>query len=279
MRISSVGAEMRSLTYRGSELLWSGDAPWPWRAPILFPTIGRLPHDELVVHARAHHMPAHGFARHAQFKALLTAPDRCAFSLADSDQTWGNYPYAFKLRVSYRLLTAGVSLTFRVTNPGSYPLEAALGCHPGLVSPLPGGSSAGLHRIELGDLAHQPLFRASGGMLVPDSVVSVAPAVVHLGTDLLSDGALVFCSPARGGSVLYRGDGPHALRLSWRGFEYLGLWSQCTERFVCIEPWSSLPCADGYVGEWPSLPGLIRIGPGATRTFCYSISIEDGPDD
>lgn len=271
--IADKGAEMHSFSFRGSEFLWSAEAPWQWHAPILFPVIGRLPADELMTNSRVGRMPIHGFARHATFDRRSVPPDCCEFTLSDTEQTRIDYPHAFALKVSYRLLDNGVAVTFQLRNPGKEPLPAALGAHPGFVSPLPGGSNE-THSIDLGDLAKQPFFRAQDGMLLPGPDPADTPAYLRPVAEFATAEALVFRSAARRGSVVYCGDARYALRLSWRGFRYVGIWSQDPQRFVCIEPWSTLPAAHGWNGDWSTLPGLVRVAPGGTRSFSYMLSAE-----
>jgi galactose mutarotase-like enzyme len=271
--IADRGAEMHSFSFRGSELLWSGDVPWEWHAPTLFPIIGRLPDDKLVTASGTRDMPIHGFGRHTTFERHSAASDRCEFTLSDTERTRVSYPHAFTLRVSYRLRRNGVIVTFDLRNPGKEALMAALGAHPGFVSPLPGGSSP-THSIELGDLANQPFFRARGGMLLPGRDPADTPTSLRPVVDLTSGEAMVFCSAARRGSVLYGGDAPYALRVSWRGFQYVGIWSQAPERFVCIEPWSTLPPVHGWEDDWSTLPGLVRLAPRRTQSFSYTLSVE-----
>jgi galactose mutarotase-like enzyme len=264
---------MCSLTYRGAEFLWSADAVWPWNAPILFPAIGRTDESSVIAGA-VRHMPVHGFARDMLFRRRFVGADRCELVLEDSEQTHGYYPFSFRLSAVYRLLPDGVSVAFRLTNPGRELLSAALGVHPGFVWPLPGASDLQRHVIELGAMARRPFLRAQEGMLVPDSPASESPSVLHVSPDLFADGAMVLDSPARRGSVVYYGDGPYALRVGWHGFGYVGLWSRPPGGFICIEPWSTLPSTRGYSGEWANLPGLIQIPSGHTTVFAYSVSVD-----
>ena len=77
MRIAACGAEMTSITQKGTgdrvglERLWCRDpAVWKRHAPILFPLIGRLREGFYLLGDRRIDAPTHGFCRDRVFEAV-----------------------------------------------------------------------------------------------------------------------------------------------------------------------------------------------------------------
>ena len=78
--IDTKGAQITSLYNKttGVEQMWQADPNvWPWHAPNLFPIVGGLINDELLIDGKAYPMKRHGFARQSEF-VLLKSDDQQA---------------------------------------------------------------------------------------------------------------------------------------------------------------------------------------------------------
>ncbi len=87
--ISPHGAELIRLQDRdGKDLLWNGCAKW-WtgRAPLLFPIVGGLPNNAVMIDGETFSMRQHGFARNKQFSVIGASASGCSFRLASDDET------------------------------------------------------------------------------------------------------------------------------------------------------------------------------------------------
>src|SRR5476649_2630020 len=96
VEISTKGAQLSSLYNKANqtEHLWQADASvWPWHAPNLFPVVGGLINDELIVEGTAYHMNRHGFARQSEFILLESDEVHANYSLPNSEKTLQVYPY------------------------------------------------------------------------------------------------------------------------------------------------------------------------------------------
>jgi len=77
VEISTKGAQLTSIINKETqtEHLWQADPQvWGYHAPNLFPIVGQLINDELLVDGKAYKMLCHGFAWHSEF-VLLKSDD------------------------------------------------------------------------------------------------------------------------------------------------------------------------------------------------------------
>src|SRR3569833_996145 len=82
--IRNKGGELTSVYNKisGVEHLWQGDPNiWPWRAPNLFPVVGGLINNELLVDGKAYPMKRHGFNRESELLLLASNDVSARFSL------------------------------------------------------------------------------------------------------------------------------------------------------------------------------------------------------
>lgn len=69
--IKADGAELCSVQdANGRELSWNAAPSWPNHSPVLFPIVGQLIGDQLLVDGRSYPMARHGFARRRTFEWL-----------------------------------------------------------------------------------------------------------------------------------------------------------------------------------------------------------------
>src|SRR5271166_462173 len=86
-RIALRGAELKSWSVSGRELIWRGDENfWTDSAPILFPVVGWT-RDGIVVEGQRYPLGLHGFARAQDFVIAEQELDRVVFRLAASQAT------------------------------------------------------------------------------------------------------------------------------------------------------------------------------------------------
>ena len=138
--ISPLGAELvRLQDAQGRDWLWDANPAW-WKghSPLLFPIVGNVRDDRIVVDGREYPMKRHGLARISTFEPAESAPSRCAYVLKSSDATRAQYPFDFELRVTYALEGSTLAITAVITNAGEAPMPASFGFHPAMKWPFPG---------------------------------------------------------------------------------------------------------------------------------------------
>lgn len=271
--IAADGAELLSLRAEGGpELIWQAGPAWPRHAPILFPIVGRLRDDTLLLGGRRYRMTQHGFARDRRFTWLERADSACRLLLSDDEETRSAYPFAFRLEVAYALRDGALHVTLSVHNPGTEPLPASVGGHPAFVWPLREEVAKYAHTLTFDQPETAPIRRVAEGLLLPDAAPSpVQGAVLHLRDDLFAADALIFDQLASS-AVRYSAEGAPVVTLRWHNCPQLGVWSK-PDNFLCIEPWHGFASPAGFAGEFTDKPGLWHIQPGQTAEAGFSIAI------
>lgn len=274
--IDDLGAELSSVRdAEGRELLWQGGPAWGRRAPVLFPIVGRLPNDELLLGRQVFTMTQHGFARDQRFEAERTSDSSITFTLADNEETRRHFPFAFRLRLRYTLTQGTLELRYSLENPGEETLHASLGAHPGFRWPLPGADSRAEHVIEFEHAEPAPIRRIDGdGLLIAERFPTpVAGDRLELRDSLFADDAIIF-DKLGSRSVKYSAPGAPTIRVAFPDFPVLGVWSNPPGGFVCIEPWYGMTSPQDFHGDFRDKPGQLALAPGESRVLAFSIDIQ-----
>jgi len=273
--ISPLGAELVCLRDReGRDLLWDGDpAFWTGRSPLLFPIVGEAKGNRIRVANTLYGIERHGFARTSTFALISSGSSHCSWRLEANGATRRQYPFEFRLEVTYRVEAAALHMSAEVTNPGDGIMPAAFGFHPALRWPLPYGKPRALHEIVFDRDEPAPIRQPVDGLLSSKTYPTpVRHRRLALHDTLFEDGALVFDTLASR-SLVYG----EALRVSFPRMPHLGIWTKPGAGFVCIEPWQGYASPEDFDGELADKPGMVAIMPGATETFRMSIALIDSP--
>lgn len=246
-QIDAKGAQLSSLIDKatGTEHMWQADESiWPWHAPNLFPVVGGLINNELVVDGQKYPMSRHGFARQSEF-VLLNADDVSAsFSLPYCDKTLQVYPYKFDYQVLYTLIDNSLRITYKVINLDKKTIYFSVGAHPAFNIPFNKGENYEDYYIEFETDEHLETELLSGdGFFTGESHPVPTPGnKLHLTRHLFDADALVLKKLSSRMVTIKSNKHDQTLSVEFPHFAYLGIWAKPGADFVCIEPW--LGCAD-----------------------------------
>ncbi len=268
--VKADGAELCSLQdAAGRELLWGAGPQWPNHSPVLFPIVGQVTGDRLLIDGRSYPMGRHGFARRRRFEWLERKTDACRLQLQDDAESRAVFPFAFRLTLSYRIEAGALHVEYELANPGQDVLPASLGAHPAFRWPLAGGTQTD-YRIEFAEAEDAPIRRLDDGLLRPAAQPSpVQGRTLALDPALFLDDAIIMLEP-RSRSLRYLGPGG-GIEFAWHGFPQLGVWQKPGAELLCIEPWHGYASPAGWDGEFRDKPGLMLIPPGEARTMGWSV--------
>lgn len=245
--IDPKGAQLSSLIDKatGTEHMWQDTAAvWPWHAPNLFPVVGGLIDNELVVDGQKYAMGRHGFARQSEF-VLLNADDVSAsFSLPYCDKTLHVYPYKFDYQVLYTLIDNSLRITYKVINLDKKTIYFSVGAHPAFNIPFNKGEKYEDYYIEFETDEHLETELLSGdGFFTGESQPVATPGnKLFLTRSLFDADALVFKKLSSRMVTIKSDKHAQTLSVEFPHYNYLGIWAKPGADFVCIEPW--LGCAD-----------------------------------
>lgn len=275
--IKAHGAELCSLTDgSGTEFVWQAGPEWQRHAPLLFPIVGRLANDEMRHLGKTYRMTQHGFARDSRFAWAARDEKGCSLVLEDSEATRALYPFPFRLTATYTIDEAGLDLSLTVVNTGGETLPVSLGGHPAFNWPLQPGVPKESYALTFTNEEPSPVRGVENGLLLPATNPSpVRGTVLALSESLFANDAVIL-DPVNSHAVRYaagQGGGPW-LKMSWRGFRELGVWSKPSGApFLCIEPWHGYASPAGFDGEFSDKPGLMQIAPGAEQRLSFRIEV------
>jgi galactose mutarotase-like enzyme len=275
--ISGLGAELTVLrSASGRDFLWNGDPAW-WhgRSPLLFPIVGTVPNDQILVDGVRYPLKQHGLARISEFTLLEAGPAECRYRLESSEATRAVYPFDFTLDVRYSLDRNTLTISADVSNTGDRPLPMSFGFHPAFRWPLPNGGAREEHVLMFDAAEPAPIRRLRNGLLSPSAFPTpVRGNVLRLDDDLFEENAVIFDRPVSRG-VTYRSPAGPAVRIRYPDMPNLGVWSKPGAPFVCIEPWHGYAAPENFAGELTSKDGSLEVAEGASASFSIMISITE----
>ncbi|NCD71477.1 aldose 1-epimerase family protein [Mucilaginibacter agri] len=279
--IRSQGAELTSIYNKaaGIEHLWQADPKiWGWHAPNLFPVVGGLINNELIVDGKAYPMQRHGFTRPSEFKlSSETTKHHALFSLHYSDATLAAYPYKFNFHIIYDLIDNALRVTYKVINLDSKTIYFSVGGHPAFNVPF--GKTEGetyedyYLEFETGEKLDTHMLSAEGFFNGETKPVPLDGDKLHLTRHLFDADALVFKKLNSRQINIKSTKSDYSLSVEFPHFNYLGIWAKPGADFVCIEPW--LGCADSTTGpvDITQKEAIQKLVPGHVFEVSFYVSV------
>lgn len=274
----TLGAELTSIKAKdGTEHLWQGDPRfWARQSPLLFPIVGALPGGVFTHGGATYKLGNHGFARECEFALAAERPDELRYELRSDAKTLAQYPFAFALRVAYRVSGPRLTVEWRVGNDDKVPMFFSIGAHPAFRAPIIAGEKREDFEIlfEKKETVRRHLLNAdnvrtgeSSPFLRGEDRVAVTPALFEPGAIVLTDHV------SRQLTLRSRKSG-RFVTLRFPGFPYLGIWSPRGDTpFVCLEPWHGVMPLAGSSAELAGKQGALSLEPGREFSAAYEIEV------
>jgi galactose mutarotase-like enzyme len=276
VKVSTLGGQLRSILCGARQYLWQGDpAFWGGRAPNLFPYIARLSDGTYTYEGKAYHLPNHGFLPRTEMALEDISDSEKIFVLTDSPETRAVYPFAFELRISYKLEGSSIKIGFSVKNRGERPMHFGIGGHPGFNVPLDGRTAFEDYYLEFAEPCHPKRVIFTDRLLVSGEEPPYElenGKVIRLNHGLFDRDAIVLHGASR--SVTLKSDKTTAsVTVEYPDMPYIGFWQiyKPGAPYLCIEPWSSLPSRDGITEDLATQPNLITLPGGRHYTNNWRI--------
>lgn len=230
----SLGAELISLISKGREYIWEGNPEfWNKQSPILFPTIGSLKNDTYFFEGEEYHLPRHGFAREKEFDVIEQKDDKIIFSLKSDEETLKVYPFIFELQIQYRLVENQLEVQYKVKNNSEDEMFFSIGGHPGFA--LSENFEDYSLVFETNDELKYSLLE--NHLLADETqILETVNNNLALNYSLFEKDALVFKNHQIQ-SVTIQKNGKDFVKVSFKNFSDLGIWTKINAPFICIEPW------------------------------------------
>lgn len=210
---------------------------------------------------------------------LIQTGHELTFELASSNKTRAIWPYDFALRTTFTLEGRHVRHTVSVRNTGRETLRFGLGFHPGFTLPFDDKHTDADYDILfdtvesplcLNTAAKRPHRRGAGLLSRPQHHPhSAQRRAVRARQPLHGEPQIPI--PLRAGARHGR-----RIRVNIADFPYTLIWStpQKPMRFICVEPWHSIPGEDGGPIEWEQKPCAASLEAGESWQTTLDMAFE-----
>lgn len=257
--INPQGAELNSLkNTSGREYIWEGNPEfWGKHSPVLFPIVGTLKNNSYIHKSKVYQMTRHGFARDNEFAIKTSNENSVTFSLTANEKTHEAYPFDFELEIKYRLNSHTLAIDYTVTNNGNENMPFSLGAHPAFA--LPGDFST--YSLKFGKDGELLSTQLENDLLSNKTLkLPIHNTVLPLSYELFERDALILKKHDSGYLDILEHNIP-LLRVSYKDFPHLGIWTKQNAPFICIEPWQGYSDTLDATGKLEEKEGILLLKP------------------
>lgn len=267
--VTTWGAQVKSVIRKGDEVehMWQADpAVWGYHAPILFPYTGRLKDGILEAKGKVFECPTqHGFARTMEHEFVYQNQSTLVLQLTDTQDTLAVWPFRFRLMSAFTLEGDTLHHTLTVENRDEDEMHFGIGYHPAFAIPFDAEHSATDYELRF-DKLESPicLVTAPRGLVTGETYrlgSNIKSIPVEEGMFDSDSHCMVGLSSTTLG--IFEKDSGRAVICDISEFPYTLIWSKPgMPKFVCIEPWNSLPSTEAGSAKWEEKPAAAVIAPG-----------------
>ena len=282
LTVDTHGAEAVSVQNcrTGAEMLWCGDAAvWGRHAPILFPYTGKLTDGKMIAKGIEYQGGQHGFARDVEHTLVRQTDDTLELELHADAQTLQRWPYGFVLRSLFRLDGNTVHHTLCVENPVEEELRFGIGYHPAFAVPFDDHHTTEDYEFRF-DTMESPLCVSAlpHGLLNGSRYYYLGrnTETIPLTDTLFANDSHCMVNLRSKTLAIVEKDTGRSIRCNIDGYPYVLIWSAKATpvRFVCIEPWHSLPGEENGPLTWEERPCAVSLRRGESWATTLSTTFD-----
>lgn len=269
--IKHLGAELFSIKdTQNNEYIWEGNPDfWGKHSPVLFPIVGTLKNNTYKIDNKEYNLPRHGFAREMEFELIEKSDNKAVFSLQSSEETLKKYPFDFELQLIYTLNENSLELEYNVINKGTEKLPFSIGAHPAIALP----SSFEDYAFEFEKEENLKYYLLENDLISSKTeILETENRIVPLNYELFKNDALIFKTLESKSLTILENSKPY-IKIDFKDFPSLGLWTKENAPFVCIEPWLGYSDTDENSGNLYEKEGILTLEANKNFTAKFSITI------
>ena len=276
--ITSWGAQVKSVIRKcdSVEHIWNGDASvWKFHTPILFPHCGKLVDGKLEAKGKVYESSMHGFARDMEHDFVDQTEDTLVLELCSCPETLVRFPYEFRLVSTFTLENDTLHHSLTVENLDSDKLHFGIGYHPGYSVPFDDQHVATDYELRFSETESPICLNCLPTGLVQKDHYSLPANINALPIDeqLFANDSHCMVNLKSATLGIYEKGTGRAVVCNIAEFPYVLIWSKPgMPKFVCIEPWHSLPSAEGGSIKWEEKPAAAILNPGEAWSCTLSTS-------
>jgi galactose mutarotase-like enzyme len=288
LSVKQIGAEICSIKsiHSKKEYIWDAKPDiWGNHAPILFPIVGALKDGKYKYKGIEYALPQHGFMRFNKHVEMIDQTDNyLAFSLKENEETLKVYPFKFAFFTSYFLEEYTICIKHQVHNTGNETLLFSVGTHPAFKCPINENEQYEDYYLEFKKEENSVSHCIENGLIgkqtkevfennINSMSGSKVKSNINMHPQLFSDNALVFKDLKSTSISLKSKKSDQSVKISFKGFPYMGIWAKPNAQFVCIEPWLGIADSVDSDQNLENKEGIIKLEPNKWFNAKYYIEI------
>ena len=281
IEVQQKGVELCSIKSikTGKQYMWNANTDvWGSFSPVLFPIIGCLKGDITEYKGENYAIPKHGFIRHNTNLILkINTDSELVFTLKYNEELLETYPFKFEFEISYKLVDNKIVVAHKVINLDTNNILFSLGGHPAFKCPVNEGENLNDYYLEFEQVENDVVHELSNNGLIQGTTRLMLDNtnVLPLTDSLFDNDALIFKNLKSRKVTLKSKKSKQQLSVSFKDFNYLGIWSKPKANFVCIEPWLGVTDSENSDGVFKNKDGILTLKTGDTFNAEYIIEITE----
>lgn len=267
--INTKGAELISFKSNDREYIWDGNPEfWGKHSPVLFPIVGTLKNNEFQYSKETYTLSRHGFARDMEFVVKEQSENKVVFSLESSASTLQNYPFIFELQLIYVLEENKLTIQYKVFNKDNKQIPFSIGAHPAFALT----ENFDNYSLSFEDDTELKYFLLENDLLSDKTeTIELNENQLQLSYQLFERDAFVF-KQINSKAITINENFKPILKINFKNFPNLGIWTKSKAPFICIEPWFGYSDTNNNSGDIVEKEGIIILK--ANEIFDCEFSIE-----
>lgn len=277
--LANKGAEIIKIVGQEDQInyMWRRDpSQWASSAPILFPIVGALQNGECRIDGKTYKMNQHGFSRHSEYVANQLNDTEVVFTLESNEEILKQYPYLFKLEVTYRLEKNILVCDLKVTNVDKQDIYFQIGGHPAFACPFIEGESSNDYYLEFSDfetIGRKIINLENKGITHEKAPLFDHERRVFVRQELFSNDTIILENFKSNQVALKSLNHQKSIVVHMDKFTHLGIWAaKHVGGLMAIEPWFGHSDYEDFNGEFKEKEGIITLK--ANESFNAAFKIE-----
>lgn len=266
--VTTWGAQVKSVIRKcdGVEHMWQADkSVWGYHAPILFPHCGKVVNGVIEAKGQTFEAGQHGFARLMEHDFVDQTQDTIVLELCSGPETLKKFPYEFRLVSTFTLEGDTLHHTLTVENLDEEELPFGIGYHPAFTVPFDEDHVATDYELRFSDMESPICINNLPHGLVHGNLYLMPANIQSIPVDeyIFANDSHCMVNLRSSTLGLYEKGTGRGVVCNISEFPYTLIWSKPgMPRFVCIEPWHSLPSPEGGSQKWEEKEAAAILAPG-----------------
>jgi galactose mutarotase-like enzyme len=204
-----------------------------------------------------------------EFQLIEKKENSATFSIQSSEETLKVYPFEFELQIIYTLDKNSLNIQYKVINKGKTLMPFSIGAHPAFA--LPGNFENYSIEFEKEESLEYYLLEND---LISNKIKKLETnrKQIPLNYQLFENDALIFKSLQSNSLIILKNSNP-LLKVNFKDFPNLGIWTKNNAPFLCIEPWFGYSDTEENTGNLFEKEGIQILEENEMFESQYSIEI------